>query len=327
MEENIANPTSDGADITSLVDKDALIGYTFNGADQKYQCLLCPFYRKNIVQHYKTAHPGKEVLISRLTCDAASIAIEESKILNLNKVKYDQEDEIELENSDSIQGKYYCRFCNFVTKGVDSSAKENFHDHCTNHTGEYKFTCQNCNYETSAKSSIKSHYYKECKKLSPHLSLNEAVIEHAVPKENRVYGYICTKCNFVQMRKVNMDRHLRLWHNKEGTQEVEVLRIDMSLRVKKEEDNETSVKEEKLTAEDTKTKVKKEKMVEQDTELQVEAEIQEKEGKDEVSDDVSIFQILKLYFVGLGFLIIIIYFVQYTVNIKTLSSNYRKLMH
>ena len=214
---------NDNEDYTSRVDAEALIGYTLAG-NEKYQCLLCPFYRKNIVHHYKMQHPRKEVLISRLAVAEANIAIEESRRLNFENS--------ESPPLDTEVGKYSCRFCGFTTKGVDSIARESFYEHCTNHTGEYRFGCQHCNYEAAAKGSIRTHYYKECRKYGTSKNLNEAIVEDPLPPDDRIYGYLCSKCNFVQLKKANVEKHVKTWH-KEG--EIKVIKIDMSLNLKKEE--------------------------------------------------------------------------------------------
>ncbi|XP_016839024.1 uncharacterized protein LOC100121415 isoform X2 [Nasonia vitripennis] len=223
--ENASANVQDDEDLSKRVDAEALIAYTYNG-NEKYQCLLCPFYRKNIVHHYKMSHPRKEVLISRLPVEGANLAIEESERLDF---------ENNASPMDKDTGKYSCRFCTFTSKGIDSCARESFYEHCTNHTGEYRFSCLNCNYEAIAKGSIRTHYYKECRKLTPMKNFNEAVIECPIPDEDRIYGYLCGKCNFVQLKKSNVEQHVKRWHSKESDT-VKIIKIDMSLNLKRDVD-------------------------------------------------------------------------------------------
>lgn len=218
----------DDEDITKLVCGDALIGYTATGGTQdKYQCLLCTFYRKNIVQHYKQQHPRKEVLISRLPVNEALLAIEETKAA-AGAVPVKPEDE-------TSTGRYSCRFCTFLTKGVESCARESFYEHCTNHTGEYRYSCSNCGFEGVARGTVRSHFYKECKKYCGNKTLSEAIVEEPLPGDERVYGYLCGKCNFVQLKRANVERHVRQWHAEAQAGEIGIVRIDMSLGLKREE--------------------------------------------------------------------------------------------
>jgi hypothetical protein len=227
------NANDEDEDLTSRVDAEALIGYTLSGND-KYQCLLCTFYRKNIVHHYKMQHPKKEVLISRLPVHEAQLAIQESAMSAISKP--------EPEEPSKRTGKYSCRFCTFVTKGIDSCARENFYEHCTNHTGEYRFSCMNCSYEAVARGSIRTHYYKECRKYTTTKSFNEAMIESPIPDEDGIYGYLCSKCNFVQLKRCNVEKHARMWHGKSSEQEVKIVKINMSLRIKKDVNESINVK-------------------------------------------------------------------------------------
>ncbi|XP_023245771.1 uncharacterized protein LOC106640107 isoform X2 [Copidosoma floridanum] len=221
---NTMSTTQDEEEVISRVDPDALIGYT--QSEGKHQCLLCRFYRKNIVHHYKIQHPKKEVLISRLPAEESTLACEESMRLDLENNDPPPDADI---------GRYICRFCNFMTKGVDIVARESFYEHCTNHTGEYRFMCQQCNYEAVTKGSIRTHFYKECRKLS-NMNLNEAIIETTIPVDNRIYGYICTHCNFLQLKKSNVEKHVRLWHTRINKDlDVKIMKIDMSISVKRED--------------------------------------------------------------------------------------------
>lgn len=274
---NASANVQDDEDLSTRVDAEALIGYTYNG-NEKYQCLLCPFYRKNIVHHYKMSHPRKEVLISRLPVEQANLAKEESERLDFeNNVS---------SPLDKNTGKYSCRFCTLTSKGIDSCARESFYEHCTIHTGEYRFSCLNCKYEAIAKGSIRTHYYKECRKLTPMKNFNEAVIENPIPDEDRIYGYMCGKCNFVQLKKSNVEQHVKRWHSKEADT-VKIIKIDMSLNSNRDVD--LKVKPEDLVdpsivPHNVELKDEKETIAEPET-----AEVDVKEA---VTDEVIVYLIL-----------------------------------
>ncbi|XP_036142229.1 uncharacterized protein LOC105830364 isoform X2 [Monomorium pharaonis] len=195
------------------IDIKHLIDYAWGGQD-KYKCLLCFFTGKNIVHHYKVTHPGKEVLISRLKLIDAETAIvetERSSTLASTTKTNDQ------------MCKFRCRFCCFVTEGAADVALEAFYEHCTTHTGEYRFHCNNCPYQAVAKASMKTHYYKVCRREK---TFNESASEDIIPKEGGIYGYLCSGCNFVQLKRQHVEAHVAFWHREQiGT---EILKINMS---------------------------------------------------------------------------------------------------
>ncbi|XP_018362419.1 PREDICTED: uncharacterized protein LOC108760768 isoform X2 [Trachymyrmex cornetzi] len=191
------------------IDIKHLIDYVWVGQD-KYKCLLCFFTGKNIVHHYKINHPGMEVLISRLKSTDAKTAILEAErgVTTMNT---------------SQSCKFRCRFCCFVTEGAADVALEAFYEHCTTHTGEYRFHCNNCSYQAVAKASMKTHYYKICRKNK---TFNESASEDIVPREGGIYGYLCCSCNYVQLKRQNIEAHVEFWHREQ--MDTEILKINMS---------------------------------------------------------------------------------------------------
>lgn len=150
--------------------------------------------------------------------------------------------------------RYSCRFCRSVFRNLASGAKEHFYEHCTHHTGEYRYGCLACGYSAITKTSIRSHYYKGCRKPGTS-SFAESTFEDLVPVENRIYGYICTKCNFVQLKRSNVDKHMKTWHI--GDPGAKMVKISMSQDVKDESvDQDTSVS--KMVKREAKREVKDE---------------------------------------------------------------------
>lgn len=194
------------------IDIKHLIDYAWIGQD-KYKCLLCIFVGKNIVYHYKTHHPGREVLISRLKSTDAQVAIVDT-----------ERDAASSSAADTGQMcKFCCRFCCFVTEGAADMALEAFYEHCTTHTGEYRFHCNNCTYQAVAKASMRTHYYKVCRRDK---SFNESASEDIVPREDGIYGYLCCTCNYVQLKRQNVEAHVAFWHQEHVN--TEILKINMS---------------------------------------------------------------------------------------------------
>lgn len=192
-----------------------LMDYIWNGQD-KYKCLLCIFMGKNIVHHYKMNHSGREVLIARLSPTNAEAAILESSATVASAI----------ETTNQVC-KFRCRFCYYVTEGATDVALEAFYEHCTTHTGEYRFRCNSCSYQAVAKASMRTHYYKMCRKHND--TFNEAASEDEVPREGVIYGYLCRGCNYVQLKRHNVETHVMFWHR--DKMNTEILKINMSASV------------------------------------------------------------------------------------------------
>ncbi|XP_046589049.1 uncharacterized protein LOC107227843 isoform X2 [Neodiprion lecontei] len=202
----------------SSSEAEKLLEHAWTG-QERYKCMLCTFTGKNIVHHYKLNHPEDEVLISRLPQSDAKVAIEESSNSDMRRAG--------LKSCCNEKFEYNCRFCLFCTTDTKELAKEAFYEHCTGHTGEYRFKCVSCPYQTVAKSSLKSHYYKVCRKFADNVSV--AIIEDSIPEEDAVNGYICSLCNFVQLKKCNIEKHLLTKHRYNST--AKIVEINMSKRV------------------------------------------------------------------------------------------------
>jgi len=230
---------------------DRLMDYVWTGQD-KYKCLLCIFTGKNIVHHYKMNHPEREVLIARLKSVDAEAAIAD--------VENDRMKSVETVGNIC---KFHCRFCCFVTEGAADIAIEAFYEHCTTHTGEYRFHCNSCPYQAVAKASMRTHYYKMCRKHND--TFSESASEDDVPKEGDIYGYLCRECNYVQLKRSNVEVHVEFWHR--DKKNIEILKINMSANTEVTVScNETSqepmpINTEKLFGEETKLELPKVKNV------------------------------------------------------------------
>ncbi|XP_050490929.1 uncharacterized protein LOC126873772 isoform X2 [Bombus huntii] len=260
----------------SELDVKKLIDYAWTG-QEKYNCLLCLFIGKNIVHHYKLNHPGKEILISRLKQSDALLAIQNANDNNVESPS--------MEPLAEKICKFRCRFCFLFSEGAAKIAMEAFYEHCTTHTGEYRFRCNSCPYQTVAKSSMRTHYYKVCRKFKD--TFVEAITEDEIPAENRIYGYLCSCCNFVQLKKSNVEEHVNLWHKDDLS--VKIVKINMSLDAVEEEfDEQVDVPEKKIKLEVTQSNSKKGsvnevvKLIEQNDDDITEIEVIK---KDKMSDD------------------------------------------
>lgn len=191
-----------------------LVNYVSYG-QEKIKCLHCRFNGKSIVHHYAIMHPEKEVSVSRLNPSDAKSVIQEAKELNFEND--DQENQNEF--------TFTCRFCPFKSEGRKEDCMESSYEHCTSHTGEYRFTCKLCSYMSITRTTMKIHHYKKYKPQG--LALSETMVEKKVPNENRVYGYICSICKFVQLNKSNVVKHIQQWHKNDSN--VDIIKINMSV--------------------------------------------------------------------------------------------------
>lgn len=202
-------------EIFASMDIKELIKYSWGS---QHRCLLCLFMGKNIVHHYKMNHPDREVLIARL------------KLLDATAAIYDAENSetaIPPAVTPKTVYKYRCRFCGYFAMGLANATMKTFYEHCTTHTGEYRYHCNSCVYESVAKSSMRWHYNKNtlsCRK--PNDSFDESTSEDVIPEGNSVYGYLCCDCNFVQLKLQNVKHHVEFWHRNKTT--TKILKINMS---------------------------------------------------------------------------------------------------
>ena len=119
----------------------------------KDYCLLCSFYGKNIVSHYKNQHPESEVLISRMPLDQAGQALAEDVANNYSSLELETFYPESTKNR-RVVGHFVCRLCNFTC-----SYSQVFFEHLCFHTGEYTYKCDKCDFTGPDKKLIKSHFY------------------------------------------------------------------------------------------------------------------------------------------------------------------------
>lgn len=154
---------------------------------QAKTCQICYDYFTNIVNHYKKKHIGVEIYVSRISSEMASLIVNrkfEAQFVMEAKIKY-------------LKAK--CFFCESLRKFTLNY----WLDHIRIHTGEYAYHCDICSTDVSG--------HKHC---------GMATIAHESLQHNLfvddLKGYLCTACNFVQLGKENMERHLEKQHEFES---------------------------------------------------------------------------------------------------------------
>ncbi|XP_031625984.1 uncharacterized protein LOC116342487 [Contarinia nasturtii] len=151
-------------------------------------CIFCDKKcKRSLVQHYVQEHPNLEIPISR-----PSPAI--AKKLRLQPMKHT------LINR-KILGK--CVFC----EEDKSFAKSHWETHITTHTGEHMFACSKCNNMVK----IKGEHSKKCS--GEPLNIFRLNDNHASK------GFMCKDCNYLQIWRNNIIKHLKNEHGYMGPEE------------------------------------------------------------------------------------------------------------
>lgn len=157
-------------------------------------CALCSFNGSAIVDHYVYEHKQYEVFVSRVSPRIAEIIHNEPFLTN----------GLLLNEGDMIEKiRFKCYFC-LLTKELNRSE---WIQHMTSHTGEYRYRCTSCPVMSQSE-ELSSAFLHDKSCLKPSLALyNEIEFQ-----DNHVYGFICNACNYIQVRRVNMERHLKREH-------------------------------------------------------------------------------------------------------------------
>ncbi|XP_043289489.1 uncharacterized protein [Venturia canescens] len=218
-----------------------LLKYIWLPKQDRFSCLYCSWNGKNIVHHYALNHGTQETLISRLSIEQSKTAKEESASGDYEKR---EPNPVTTETR-----KFLCRFCAFQTVGSPAIAIEAFYEHCTTHTGEYRFRCRTCTYRTVARSSMRTHCSR--RRNNPcrvdYANTSMAFVEDPIPDDDFLRGYMCAACNFVQLKESNVVDHVKLQHA--TSPDTEILKIDMSSHVEDDLDCD-------IGSEDTKPELK-----------------------------------------------------------------------
>ncbi|MPC42334.1 RE1-silencing transcription factor [Portunus trituberculatus] len=97
---------------------------------------------------------------------------------------------------------YHCRLCNYM-----SEKKENFYNHVSSHTGEYRFRCELCGHKTYKRELLESHHKES------HLTQQENFSEAPMIEEDDwLYIYVCKICMFVRISLQEAENHVQQKH-------------------------------------------------------------------------------------------------------------------
>lgn len=169
------------------------------------KCTMCPYkdlvgWRK-LTKHYIRKHPGTEIAHSRL-----------AERFNLDQIIVNP---VSSTINDRMLIKSICLFCDQFY-GLNSSKWEK---HFVSHTGECPFECRKCG------SKLFDDLHKRCNSKN-----NIAISGPHEFKENKLCGYVCKICDFVQLNKKNIFNHIESQHQAMPTEEsiIEIFLINVT---------------------------------------------------------------------------------------------------
>lgn len=166
-------------DILQNIEKNTNRNMYFANTLYKTLCNLCNKKDSRLVSHYVKNHP--EVYISRPSPDVADIIRVRSELFELCKSK--------------ISGR--CFFC----EENKAMGKHNWATHILTHTGEPAYLCTGC--DTKFKQKIE---HINCS--TPHFKS----IFDTNESEGGLYGFMCKECNYLQIAKNQLVKHLSRHH-------------------------------------------------------------------------------------------------------------------
>ena len=168
------------------------------------KCNVCRVSAKLIVNHYLRIHKNVPVLISRLPPEATEQAMAEFLLSN----EHEENSEIlDFQNLEMCKKcNFSCRFCQHEFRFETTPV---FYEHLTTHTGEYRYRCKICNFKGETRRRVLLH-------MKTHQVENRAdAIDVHIPLINvdAVLGYVCSECNFLQLDKDTIAKHVEQHEN------------------------------------------------------------------------------------------------------------------
>ncbi|XP_055308625.1 uncharacterized protein LOC129572637 [Sitodiplosis mosellana] len=148
----------------------------------KSMCLLCGCSDKNLAVHYARKHPETEVFIARLSPKMAT------------RIRSRQDFWVSIDGQ--IHG--FCFFCEELKIMKDEDWKK----HLVWHTGEQMYHCTGCN-----ESVVRKSNHGQCSKDTVRN------IFESVSCNGDLIGSICNTCNYLQVSKERLQKHIQAEHD------------------------------------------------------------------------------------------------------------------
>ncbi|KAE8748136.1 hypothetical protein FOCC_FOCC005139 [Frankliniella occidentalis] len=173
--------------------------YTVTSAGDRASCKICKFSGKTIVGHYLSSHPSDEVLISRLSKSLADQA-------KANVCDYSESESKKFTAKKRLSAPLKCLICKFMATNF-----MRLYEHVSTHTGEYRYSCTQCNYKAAQRISLKAHR----KVRHPNTEVKDLCSVSQMEEGSTsklLLAYLCSECNYFQLRKSNLMNHIQRYH-------------------------------------------------------------------------------------------------------------------
>ncbi|KAM7347627.1 uncharacterized protein ACRADG_007164 isoform 1-T2 [Cochliomyia hominivorax] len=160
----------------------------------KDRCVICNLSCQRLVHHYVNEHRGCEVYNSRLST---------TQIKQLKQGNYTGSN-VSLYKNGQFQYEAFCVFCQKQSRFM----LPYWYQHFTMHTGEYAYRCTGCGIRKPTRSLLTQHQAQGCPQAG-------GIIQDYAhdSKSMKIEARICTLCNYVQMHRSNIVKHLHQQHN------------------------------------------------------------------------------------------------------------------
>lgn len=179
----------------------------FQTADNTLKCKFCDYNDKglNIVRHYKVTHSKEEVIPSRLSEHCSQILIFESIKENFGHQYSVIKEDFKSIESEFTDIYFTCVFCKNIFYDIIQ-----FSDHIMGHTGEYRYKCKTCDNAYPIEGELAKHILEHSD-----YDKNDGISNMLYPNpiyRTKLFGYLCSFCNYVQLDYNNIVKHMTLRH-------------------------------------------------------------------------------------------------------------------
>lgn len=160
----------------------------FEDPKHKVCCVVCEkrMDERHTTSHYVRCHPNLEVYTSRFSPNCAEMAVKEPASPHYENAT---------KTSKMLAMCYFC--------GRERSFYPQYWvSHILSHTGEYQIECETCNQKL-----VQENYHrKHCISYKPRKLFQFQMTD------GYLWAFMCRSCNYVQVRRENMESHLTNEH-------------------------------------------------------------------------------------------------------------------
>ncbi|XP_017473792.1 PREDICTED: uncharacterized protein LOC108364574 [Rhagoletis zephyria] len=182
-------------------------------------CIICNKRKPRVVSHYVNEHPACEVYNSRIPKTA------------LAQLRKQGGQVCEKSHPYSHAQDHYTANCVFCNKTCCFQINY-WYRHYAIHTGEYAFRCSGCNIRKTTVTLMKNHINQPCPRRG------RLIQDYAYDlRVNKIKMHVCTLCNYMQLHRRNVLKHLRTQH---GLKQIKAKNIESVILLRMPETEEAN---------------------------------------------------------------------------------------